>query len=230
MNKDSNSYTLIYASVMVILVAFVLAFASEALRPQQAKNEEIDKMRQILAAINIPSTNNNAEELYSQYIVNTYNVNALGEKTEGDPFSTELENELRKPEEQRYYSVYEANIEGKTKYILSLRGAGLWGALWGFVSLNEDKDTVYGIVFGHEGETPGLGAEISQNSFAQQFVNKRIFNRSGEFVSIAIVKPGKTAQGQDYVDGISGGTITSNGVDVMIKSSLKAYESFLIKK
>lgn len=230
MNKDSNIYTLLYASGMVILVAFILAFASESLRPQQAKNEAVDKMRQILASIHITSTNANAEELYKQYITDAYIVDASGNRVDGNAFDTELADELRKPAEQRYYPVYEASIDSEVKYILSLRGAGLWGALWGFISLDADKNTIYGAGFGHEGETPGLGAEIDRPEFSQHFVGKKIFNESGNFVSIAIVKPGKMTQGQDYVDGISGGTITSQGVENMIKSSLGAYEPFLIKK
>lgn len=229
MNKESNSYTLIYAAAMVVIVAFVLAFTSETLRPMQSRNEDIDKMRQILTSIHIESTNANAETLYNTYIKDAYLVNVNGDKVDGDAFYTELVDELRKPEAERLYPVYQAEIEGETKYILSLRGAGLWGALWGFVSLDSDGNTVYGAGFGHESETPGLGAEIDKPDFSKKFVGKRIFNSNGDFSSIAIVKPGRTAQGQDYVDGISGGTITSQGVDLMLKTSLGAYEPFLKK-
>lgn len=230
MNKESNSYTLIYASVMVIVVAFLLAFTSQSLRPQQAKNEAIDKMRQILASVHIESTNAQAETLYKQYIQEEFVVNHQGERVDGKAFGTELVNELRKPVDQQVYPVYVAEIDGEIKYILSIRGAGLWGPLWGYISLDADRNTVYGAGFGHESETPGLGAEIDKPAFSDQFKGKKIFNSNGQFTSIAIVKPGQTAQGQDYVDGISGGTITSQGVDVMLKSCLAMYEPFLIKK
>ena len=157
-------------------------------------------------------------------------MNSKGQRVEGDAFSTELVNEFRKPEDQRMYPVYIAQIEGQTKYILSLRGAGLWGPIWGYISLDDDKDTIYGAGFGHEGETPGLGAEIDTKTFSSRFIGKKIFNQSGQFTSVAVVKPGQVAQGQDYIDGISGGTITSQGVDAMLKSSLGAYEPFLISK
>lgn len=229
MNKESNSYILLYSSIMVIIVAFGLAFTSQTLGPRQAENEAVDKMRQILSSINIESTNVNAKSLYEQYIQEAYLVNAKGERIEGDAFFTELVDELRKPAEQRLYPVFQAEIDGSPKYILSLRGAGLWGPIWGFIALDSDRNTVYGAGFGHEGETPGLGAEIDQAPFSNRFIGKKIFNSDGKFTSIAIVKPGKTAQGSDYVDGISGGTITSQGVDAMLKSSLGAYEPFLVK-
>lgn len=230
MNKDSNVYTIIYASVMVVLVALLLAYTSETLRPMQAKNEAVDKMRQILTSIKIESTNANAEELYNKLVVDSYLVNAQGEKMEGDAFGTELADEIRKPATERNYPVFVVNIDGAQKYILSLQGAGLWGPLWGFISVDDDKKTIYGASFGHAGETPGLGAEIDKPAFAKEFVGKRIFNTEGVFTSVAIVKPGKVAQGKDYVDGISGGTITSQGVDAMLFSSLEAYKPFLTKE
>jgi Na+-transporting NADH:ubiquinone oxidoreductase subunit C len=227
MNKESNSYTLIYASVMVILVALILAFTSEVLRPQQAKNEAIDKMRQILASLNISSASADVEALYNSTIVAAYPVDKDGHRTEGAAFDVEPADELRKPADGRKYPVFEALIDGDKKYVLSLRGTGLWGPVWGYIALNSDKNTVFGASFGHEGETPGLGGEIDKPAFAAEFPGKKIFDNAGKFMSIAIVKPGKTAQGQDYVDGISGGTITSRGVNDMLYSSLEFYVPFL---
>jgi NADH:ubiquinone oxidoreductase, Na(+)-translocating, C subunit len=230
MNKEGNVYTIIYASVMVILVALALAYTSEVLRPRQAQNEAIDKIRQILTSLQVESTNVNAKELYDKMIIETYLVNSKGDKVDGNAFDTELTEEIRKPVDERKYPVFVADINGSTKYVLSLYGAGLWGPLWGFVSLDDDKETIYGASFGHAGETPGLGAEIDKPAFAREFVGKKIFNLQGQFTSVAIVKPGKTAQDKDYVDGISGGTITSQGVDAMLFSSLEAYEPFLTKE
>ena len=229
MNRDSNVYIIIYASVMVVLVALLLAYTSEVLRPIQSKNEVVDKKRQILISINVESTNANAEELYKKLIVDSYLVNVQGNKMEGSAFDTELANELRKPIIDRNYPVLVANVDGATKYILSLRGAGLWGALWGFIALDEDKRTIYGASFGHEGETPGLGAEIDQPFFSHKFIGKKIFNAQDQFTSVAIVKPGRAVHNRDYVDGISGSTITSHGVETMLFSSLEAYGKFLNK-
>jgi Na+-transporting NADH:ubiquinone oxidoreductase subunit C len=230
MNKESNSYTLIYAIVTVVLVASLLAFASQLLRPLQERNEAVDKMRQILSSINIDADNSEAEQLFKQYVVSAYVLNSEGNIVEGDAFGTELASETGKPLAERKYPVFEALIDGNKKYILSIRGTGLWGPLWGFISLDDDKNTVYGAAFAHEGETPGLGAEIERPAFGKEFIGKKFFNTEGTFTSIAIVKAGKTAKGQDYVDGISGGTITSQGVDAMLKSGIGAYEPFLKAK
>jgi Na+-transporting NADH:ubiquinone oxidoreductase subunit C len=229
MNKEKNTYTLIYASIMVILVALILAYVSDALHPRQARNEEIDKKRQMLASLNIVSTNQNAETLYAKAIVDSWLIDSEGNRVEGEAFETELSAELQKPLAERKYPAFEASVAGQKKFILSLRGTGLWGPIWGFISLNDDRNTVFGASYGHEGETPGLGAEISRPDFAHKFQGKKIFS-DGRFTSIAIVKQGKTVEGRDYVDGISGGTITSGGVDAMWHSSLEFYVPFLMKK
>jgi Na+-transporting NADH:ubiquinone oxidoreductase subunit C len=229
MNKESNLYTIIYSIIIVVIVAVALAYTSEVLHPLQAKNIANDKIRQILISINIRSANSEAEHLFEKYIVDSYLVNFQGEKIPGDAFKTEISDEMSKSADERKYPVFEAVIDGNKKYILSMRGAGLWGPIWGFISLDDDKNTVYGASFDHEGETPGLGDEINKPYFEHEFIGKKIFNQDNKFVSIAVVKPGKHAYGQDYVDGISGGTITSQAVSDMLKESIGAYEMFLKK-
>ena len=229
MNKESNLYTIIYAAITVVVASIMLAYTSETLYPLQAKNVAIDKIRHILSSINIISKHSTAEQLFNEYIVDSYLVDSKGEKVPGDPLKTELAEELRKPVAERKYPVFEASIGGKKKYILSMHGTGLWGPIWGFISLDDDKNTVYGASFDHEGETPGLGAEIGLPQFGNEFHGKKFFNTEKKFTSIAVVKPGHPAHGQDYVDGISGGTITSRGVNDMLKSSIGAYEMFLRK-
>jgi Na+-transporting NADH:ubiquinone oxidoreductase subunit C len=230
MNKESNTYTLIYAVIVVIVVAVMLAYSSESLRPLQARNEAIDKIRQMLTSINVASTRANAEQLFEKYIVDSYLVNYQGEKVIGDAFKAELSYELKSPEDVQKFPVFEALIDGNKKYILSVHGSGLWGPIWGFIALDDDKNTVFGASFDHEGETPGLGSEINTPHFEHEFIGKKFFNADNKFTSIAVVKAGRSAQGQDYVDGISGGTITSQAVGAMLKSSIEAYESFLRKK
>ncbi len=230
MNRESNVYTIIYASVMVVMVAILLAFTSQSLKDKQQTNEDIDKMQQILRSVNVKTDNRNAIQEYQKLITNTFLVDVNGNQTEGDAFQTDLAIEMHKPESDRHYPVFVATIDGQQKYIMAMRGAGLWGPIWGYVSVNDDKNTVYGADFSHASETPGLGAEINQPFFRHSFAGKKFFNNEGKFVSIAIVKPGKTVAGQDYVDGISGGTITSQGVDAMLKHSIGAYDQFLMKK
>ncbi|MDR2040885.1 MAG: NADH:ubiquinone reductase (Na(+)-transporting) subunit C [Tannerella sp.] len=225
MNRDSNIYTLIYASVMVVLVAILLAFTSEALRNRQRLNEEADKRQQILRSIHVSVSGSETEAKYNELIREAYLVNDAGEKTEGDAFALDA----LKAFEQHTYPVFEAHVDGQIKYIMALRGKGLWGPIWGYISVNEDRNTVFGADFSHAGETPGLGAEITTMMFTDRFKGKQIF-KDGAFKSIAVVKPGRTGQGQDYVDGISGGTLTSNGVNDMLFASLKSYTAFLKSK
>jgi Na+-transporting NADH:ubiquinone oxidoreductase subunit C len=210
---------------MVVLVAVVLAFASQSLRSFQKTNEDNDKRQQILRSINVQATPGEAEAKYNELIRDAYLINEEGEKTAGDAF----EANVAKSFAEHKYPVFIANIDGQEKYIMAMQGTGLWGPIWGYISLNDDKNTVFGADFSHAGETPGLGAEISTKAFSEKFAGKNIFHE-GEFKSIAIVKPGKSVTGQDYVDGISGGTITSQGVDKMIFDSLNAYVSFLTSK
>ena len=186
----------------------------------QKKNEDNDKRQQILRSINVTVPANEAEAKYNELIKEAFLVDANGQKVEGDAFEGEVANA---------YPVFVANVDGQTKYIMALHGTGLWGPLWGYLSVNDDKNTVYGADFSHQGETPGLGAEITKPAFSSQFAGKQIF-KDGTFKSIAVVKHGKTAEGQDYVDGISGGTITSQGVSKMLFDSLTGYEKFLTSK
>ncbi|MDF9829531.1 NADH:ubiquinone reductase (Na(+)-transporting) subunit C [Parabacteroides sp. PF5-6] len=222
MNRDSNVYTIIYASVMVLLVAVVLAFTSQSLRSFQKQNEDNDKRQQILRSIHVDVKADAAEAQYNELIKEAFLVNAQGQKVEGDAFAADPVKSFA----ENLYPVFVANVDGQTKYIMALYGAGLWGPLWGYLSLDDDRNTVYGADFSHAGETPGLGAEITTKSFSAPFAGKKLF-MNNEYKSIAVVKPGKSAAGQDYVDGISGGTITSQGVDQMIYNSLKGYVPFL---
>lgn len=215
-NRDSNVYTVVYAAVMVVLVAVVLAFTSQSLRSFQKQNEDNDKRQQILRSINVDVPASEAEAKFNELIKESFLVNENGEKMDGDAFSAT-------PEQ---HPVFVANIDGQTKYIMALSGAGLWGPIWGYISVDNDGNTVFGTDFSHQGETPGLGAEITKPKFSNSFKGKKLFV-NGEFKSIAIVKPGKSVAGQDYVDGISGGTITSQGVNQMLLTSLGGYVKFL---
>ena len=123
--------------------------------------------------------------------------------------------------------VYVANLNGATKYILPLSGKGLWGGIGGYLALDEDKNTIYGVNFNHESETPGLGAKIVEMPFREQFEGKHIRNAAGEVVSVAVLKAGKHADGQEQVDAISGATITSSGVSTMLEVNLAEYAEFL---
>jgi Na+-transporting NADH:ubiquinone oxidoreductase subunit C len=230
MNRNSNTYTVLYAAIMVILVAAVLASVSMALKPKQVMNTEIEKKQSILASVNIESTPADAEKIYAEKIVNQYVVNVKGEQVEGDAFNIDLKKERAKAHEDMLLPVFECQTSEGLKYILPLRGTGLWGPIWGFISVNEDMNTIYGANFDHQGETPGLGAEISTPIFEDPFVGKKIFDESGTLVSIIVAKVGQDAPAEHKVDGISGGTITSKGLEKMLLDDFTSYQEFFKKK
>jgi len=237
MNTNSNAYIFIYSSVLVIVVAAGLAFTALTLKPAQDLNIEIEKKQNILASFGIPSTPENAVELYSKYVKETYAINAAGEKLDLEPskvFNTDLKKETVKPIDERVLPLYRAEVDGKTYVIIPLRGKGLWGPIWGYVSLESDLNTIHGAVFDHKGETPGLGAEINRDWFQEPFVGKKLFDASGKFTSIHVYKGGKGASAlagdTDHgVDGISGGTITSKGLEAMLRDCLVAYEKYFVQ-
>ncbi len=222
MNTNSNSYTIIYASVMVVIVAFLLAFVSSSLRETQAKNVELDTKKQILAALHIQGVED-AEAEYNKYIKGDMLMDENGALTENTgAFATAYEKEVK---ENNRLHVFVAEVDGEKKYVFPVYGAGLWGAIWGYVALNSDKDTVYGVYFSHASETPGLGADIAGAPFQAAFDGKKTLE-NGE-VALGVVKNGKVEKADYQVDGISGGTITSVGVDSMLKTCLSNYKKFL---
>ena len=230
MDRNSNTYTFLYAAIMVILVAAVLASVSMALKPRQKRNFEIDKKKNILASVNIESDATNAEKIYEEKVRDEYVVNVKGEKVEGDAFNTDLKKEHDKSADEMKLPVFEFQTDEGLKYVVPLRGSGLWGPIWGFIALNDDMNTIYGANFDHEGETPGLGAEISTTAFESEFVGKKLFDDSGDLVSILVAKVGEVAPEEHKVDGISGGTITSKGLEKMLLDDFTRYEEFLKKK
>lgn len=225
MNTNSNSYTIIYASVMVIIVAFLLAFVNSSLRDLQGKNVELDTKKQILSSLGIREVQD-AEAEFSKVVKADMVVAEDGSLTEYEgKFVTAYEKEFK---ENGRAHVFVCELDGQTKYVVPVYGAGLWGAIWGYVSLNEDKNTVYGTYFSHASETPGLGAEIATEHFQDEFKNKQVLE--GESIALSVVKNGKVENPDFQVDGISGGTITSNGVDAMLKGCMAHYTKFLTSK
>ncbi len=225
----TNRYVFLYASVMVIIVAVVLSGAATLLRPRQERNMRMEKMQNILAAIDIPAARGEAEELFARYVTTAKVVNYQGEEVEGDAFEIDLQEENRKQLEDRNLPVFIAEVEDDTFYIVAVRGAGLWGPIWGYIGLESDLRTIISANFDHASETPGLGAEISDRGFEEQFAGKRIFDDEGNFRPIRVVKGGAPEGDPHAVDAISGGTITSNGVEDMIRNGLEAYRPYFEK-
>ena len=224
MNRNSNIYTFIFAIVMVTIIASALAYTSTSLKELQQINVKGEKKQKILATIGVELSREEATAQFDKYITSMVSVKSDGSiDATVDAFELELKKEVKKDLDKQRFPVYIAQKEGKTFYVLPLYGAGLWDAIWGYIALEEDENTVYGANFDHKGETPGLGAEISKDEFGNQFVGDKLINEEGEFVSIKVVKGGAKVSDLHGVDGISGGTITSDGVTDMVYDRLEYY-------
>lgn len=228
MRDFSNKYIFTFSVVMVVSVAILLSLAAMLLQPVQERNIEVEKKMNMLSSINVASTKNDAVEKYASHIIESFVINTEGKKVEGvDAFTVSLKNESKKPPEQQYLPVFIAIDDNHdTLNILPLEGKGLWGPIWGFVSLRKDLSTIAGATFDHKGETPGLGAEINTTHFESQFIGKTLYE-DGKFVSIRVVKGGVAHGTKHDVDAISGGTITSKGLQAMIHDCLSKYDVYI---
>ena len=230
MKEFSNRYIFIFSAVMVIVVATLLSLAATLLQPRQLKNLEIEKKKSMLESIGIPSTHETTESLYDKYIKESFVLNSKGEVVNGvDAFHVTLNIEQKKPLEQQYLPVFNATPDnGEKVIILPVEGKGLWGPIYGYISLKSDMNTIYGVTFDHKGETPGLGAEINTTPFESMFNGKKLFE-TDKFVSIGVIKGGVKSDDPHNVDAISGGTITSKGLEKMLWDCIVKYNDYLLK-
>ena len=227
LDTNSDVYAIIYSAVVVVIVAFLLAGVSSLLSPMQTENIRLDKKKQILASINEKNLAD-AAATYDQLIVADPIVNAQGAVVaENGGFEVKNENV-----NDETLPLYIANIDGAKKYIIPMTGNGLWGGIWGYIALNDDCNTIYGVYFSHASETPGLGAEIASDKFQNSFtmdkdgnaIVKKVYNENGK---VALeVKKGK-GEADYHIDAISGATITCNGLDGMLKTKLAPYYNYL---
>ncbi|MBQ0073429.1 MAG: NADH:ubiquinone reductase (Na(+)-transporting) subunit C [Prevotella sp.] len=209
---DKNSYIIAYSCVMVVIVAFLLAFVSSSLKDRQEANVKLDKKKQVLAALNIRDLSDaDAEAKYSEVVKDgdkAFEMNSASFK-EGD------------------IAVYQCEIDGEKKYVVSVYGAGLWGPIWGYVAVNADGNTIYGAYFNHEGETAGLGAEIKDSKAWQDlFKGKTIYAADGS-VALKVLKSSEVKNPASEVDAVTGATLTSNGVSDMLQEGFEKYKELL---
>ena len=229
MNKNSSGFTFLFSSIMVVVVATLLATAAIVLGPYQARNIRLEKMQNILASIGIKSNPEEVEKIFAQYSKEQIILDNKGvpitEKISA--FDIDLKKELDKGRagnaDKQLFPLFVFDKDGKLYYIIPVRGKGLWGPIWGYIALEEDLNTVYGASFGHKGETPGLGAEIDTEEFQKQFKGKKILDQQGSFVSVHLKKGGAAPDDPHGVDAVSGGTITSGGVSEMLQRTIKTY-------
>ena len=230
---NSNSYTFIFAIILVVVVGSVLAFAATTLQPLQNENVRKEKMQNILATVGVETSRDESEVLYNQYVKEALALNENGDVMETvDAFKVDLKKELRKSAKDQSYPLYIAEIEGEKFFIIPLYGKGLWDDIWGYIALKDDRNTIQGAVFDHKGETPGLGAEITQDWFKERFTNEKIFDSNGNLIGVSVVKgsPDPSDKGDNKVDAISGATITGVGVSDMIAERLQHYLPYFKKQ
>ena len=231
-NTNSNTYTIIYASIVVVLVAFLLSFVSKVLEPQSQANERIDKKKQILSSLNLKEVaNEQVEEKYNTIVLADLVVNEKGEVikegTGKDKDGFTLSAKEISPAQLPVYVCQIEEGEAGKKYVFPLRGKGLWGAIWGYIALDSDLRTVYGAYFSHEGETAGLGSRITETEFQNQFIGKKIVKEGNPEIALSVVKNGKVQDATVECDGITGATLTSDGVSQMLHTSLGNYKEYL---
>lgn len=242
MKKFTNRYIIIYAAVLVAVVAVILSVASEALRSRKEANARNEKMQSMLAAIGVQSSLDNANTLYSKYFVEELAIDGKGEvvttfqpnadKPAGErPFDIDVKAQqaLSKDGKDCRLPLFRFSKDGTEGFVIPVSGTGLWGAIWGYVALDSDCSTVLGVTFDHKSETPGLGAKITTPEFQRQFVGKKIKDADGRFVGVQVLKNADKSSPNE-VDAISGATITSSGVSAMLKDCLEPYRGYRGKK
>mgnify|MGYP000654214263 CR=1 FL=1 len=229
---DSNGYTIIFSVVMVVVVGSLLAFFANFTKDLRVKNDQVKAQIDILSAIGVAADRSNATEMFTQYIKEQKVIAGAEVSDDDKAYLIDVKKEMdaaKKGKTQRL-PLFVAEKDGKTLYIMPVRGNGLWDAIWGYIALNDDLKTINGVYFDHKAETPGLGANITESFFTEDFKGENLYDASGNFKGIEISKSNGDPNNEDktdsQVDAISGATITGNGVGAMINSGIKSYLPF----
>ena len=236
-NKEGNGYTVLFAAILVAVVGAGLAALSVGLKPAQQGNVKIKNKMDILGAIKVTAKRKTADDLYAQYISadDCLVLDENGNLKEGvDVVGVDIQKEYKEEiggkllAADMNYPLYMADVDGAKKYIIPMVGSGLWGPIWGYVAVNDDLESIYGATFFHKGETPGLGAEISTDMFQDQFNEEKI-STEGVYTKMLMMKDASGQSELHKVDGITGGTITSKGVEEMLDRTLQVYVDYFKK-
>ncbi|OUS03436.1 Na(+)-translocating NADH-quinone reductase subunit C [Flavobacteriales bacterium 33_180_T64] len=240
---DKNSYTILFAIGMVLVVGSILAFAASALKPNIDENKRLEKQQNILYAMGV---NDNEEssvamistdvvaDKFSEYIVKQLVIKGDDVRVDDQAYLIDIKKEqtaAKSKSYERQLPLFIGKKEGKISYIVPVRGKGLWDAIWAYVAMDENM-IVQGVFMDHKGETPGLGANINQRFFMDDFIGEHLLDDSGKFVGINVSKgnadPTNIDRTDNAVDAIAGATITGDGVSAMIRAELKVYSSYFI--
>ena len=244
LNTEKNSYTVIFAVVMVVVVGSILAGFANGLKPTIKANERYEKQQNILYAMGVNENDGandvefipteRVEEVFDEYIKTQYVIQG-DEVTENDEaYLIDIKKEEAKAKNGDYVRklpLFVAEIEGQDIYVMPVRGKGLWDAIWGFIAVDKSM-TIKGVYFDHKGETPGLGAEIKQRYFMDDF-NGESFLNDGAFSTIKVAKGNNDPKNEDKtdneVDALAGATITGDGLTAMLQKDVKLYVSYFKK-
>ena len=245
--QQSNGYIITFSVILTVVLGLLLSGTSQVLGPIQKKAQDLDNKKQILGAVMAPEelkamSPEEVLEYYESRIASKVvdiEGNEVEKDSEGNSIvaeSVDVGKNYKKSPEDRLYPIFiyheEGNEDAANSYILPVYGAGLWDEIWGYLALQTDLNTVEGVTFSHKGETPGLGARITENNVQARYQGKKIFDESGELRAVIMQKgEGKDYDGEEHkVDGLSGATITANGVNDMLKNYISYYESYIEKK
>ena len=240
---DKNSYTILFAIIMVLVVGTILAYLASALKPTINVNKQLEKQQNILYALGVNEndeksvafigTDKVAEE-FDKYIVKQLVIQGNDVRVDDKAYLIDIKKEqasAKNPSYERQLPLFLGMKDNKLSYIVPIRGKGLWDAVWGYVAMDKNM-TVTGIFFDHKGETPGLGANINQRFFMDDFIGENLLDTDGKFAGVTVSKsnadPVNVDKLDNEVDAIAGATITGDGVAAMIKSELKVYSSYFL--
>lgn len=235
-NTDGNAYTIGFATVMVFVVGGILAALATGLKPAIKENERFEKQQSILYAMGVHENGDDTgsvnfiptdkvEEAYETYIKETYVIQGGNIEKSDEAFTIDMKKQSKLSKSERKMPLFVGERDGKKFYVIPMYGKGLWDAIWGYVAL-DDKLIVQGATFDHKGETPGLGANIKERYFMDDFIGEQIMN-GNKYAGITVAKgnndPKNETKDDNEVDALAGATITGDGVSAMLKSTLKSY-------
>lgn len=232
--QQSNVYIIVFSAILTIVLGGLLSLTSVLLGPKQKQQEKLDTQKKILGAVMDLNPDDDVVSLYEENVESLV-VNAQGDIVEGKVAEKiNIGAEFKKPVKDRLLPVFKFIQKDQVEaYIFPVYGNGLWDNIWGYLALEKDLNTIKGVVFDHKAETPGLGARITESSIQNRYVGKELFNDNGNFVSVTMRK-GEVGDpkkfGEHEVDGMSGATLTANGVNDMIANYIGNYYSPYFEK
>jgi Na+-transporting NADH:ubiquinone oxidoreductase subunit C len=244
LDTEKNSYTVLFAVIMVVVVGSILAGFANGLKPTIKANERYEKQQNILYAMGINENEgpndvafiptDRVEAEFAKYIKKQYVIQGDEVSEDGQAYLIDIKKESAKAKDgnyQRRLPLFVGEKDGKEVYVMPVRGKGLWDAIWGFVAVDRSMK-IQGVYFDHKGETPGLGAEIKQRFFMDDFSGESFLD-NGSYSGIKVAKGNNDPKNEDKtdqeVDALAGATITGDGLSAMLQKDVKMYVSYFKK-